>query len=884
MVQAQEHYVLWPDTDYDPLIPTVEAVLGYAPGERITGHRDAVRYFEALKAAEPERISIHRYATSWEARELIYVVVASTDNMRRIGDIQADMQSLRNVGATESVTANRIIESSPAVTWLSYGVHGDEISSTDASMLTAYHLLAAQGDERVDNILRETVVVLDPMQNPDGRDRFLHSFQVAEGLLPDANRLAAEHDQPWPGGRFNHYLFDLNRDWFAMTQPETQGRVSALQQWFPVVYVDLHEMGGDRTYFFAPSADPFNPHLTTTQIENQELFGRNNAAWFDRFGIDYFTRDVYDDFYPGYGSSWPTFLGAVGMTYEQAGVEGFIFRQYDGRELSYAEAVRNHFVASLATAESTAKNRRKLLQDLYDYHVSAIAEGHSEDIRAYLIPRQADQAGADKLASLLVRQGVQVGVADVRFQACGTDYEAGSYVINMAQPANRLVRTLLDRQVDIDKDFINRQESRRQIGLDTEIYDVTAWSLPLMMNLRAESCHRPVSVRTVPAASELIRVPALPEADADIAYLVPWGEATAVRFLSRTLLAGLAVKSSDKAFTIRGQRFPAGTLIISVADNPASMHDSVRDIAAASGASIVAVDTSWVTDGPSLGANEVVRHNRPDVAIAWDAPTDPLSAGQARFVIERQFDYPVTAIRTARIASADLGDFEVLILPEALGDGYAEVFNEASVQKLRMWVEQGGVLVTLGSANRYLAHPDVGLLSIRRENVVTPKIDGGDTELNESSDENPLATVDGRFLESPADFDSAITPESALPDSLAGVLVRAEVVAEHWLAAGVAASLNVLATGSDIYTPIRLDAGTNVIRFASADELLASGHIWEENRKQLAYKPFVVAQPLGKGFVIAFTQDPTFRAYMDGLNVIFANAIFRAAAHARPLH
>jgi hypothetical protein len=882
---AQQNFEFWPNADYDPAIPTIESVLGYASGERITWHRDALRYFDALETAQPDRVSLHRYASSWEGRELVYVVISSAENMRRIDDIKRDMQSLRNAADTRRSEADRIIQSGPAVTWLSYGVHGDEISSTDASMLTAYHLLASRGDSRIDDILRKSVVVIDPMQNPDGRDRFIHGFEIAEGLSPDPDRLSAEHDQPWPSGRFNHYLFDMNRDWFTLNQPESRGRVVALQEWYPVVVVDLHEMGGDSTYYFAPGADPVNPHFTATQVESEELFGRTNAAWFDEFGIDYFTSDVYDNFYAGYGSSWPAYFGSIVMTYEQAGVEGLTLRRYNGNQLSYAETIRNHFVTSLGTAETVANNRQKFLQDFYDYQISAIAEGRSDEIRVYIIPRQSDQAGANKLAGQLVSQGVSVGVANAGFRACGEDYSAGSYVIDMAQPAKRLVRTLLDENVAMDSEFLAEQENRRAIGLGDQIYDVTAWSVPLMMNVRAETCNRLPTVNTTPAGPEFVHAPALPGADAKVAYLVPWGEATAIRFLSHALLENLSVKSSDKAFTLQGDRYPGGTLIVDVADNPADVHQVVRDIASASGANIVAVDDSWVTDGPNFGSNKVVSYNRPDVAIAWDTPTYPPSAGQARFVIERQFDYPVTAIRTTRIATADLSNFEVLILPEAFGEGYGAVLGEAGTENLRDWVSNGGVLIALGSANRYLADANIDLVSIRRENAVVEEEDEEDgSDSSGNSDEELEATVKGRNLTSLSDYEKAIAPISALPDSLAGVLLRADVSSEHWLGAGVASSLNVLARRTDIYTPIRLDSGVNVARFTSPENLLASGYIWEENRKQLAYKPFAVVQPSGRGFVIAFTQDPTIRAYLDGLNVIFMNAIFRGAAHARPMH
>ena len=269
---AQDDY-FFPGADYDPSIPTFEDVLGYAPGERITWHSDAIRYFEALEASAPDRISVATYAESWERRDLIYAIVTSAENMARIDDVQAGMQRIADPRKTSRAEAELIIADQPAVTWLSYGVHGNEISSTDASMLTAYHLLASRGDLRVAEIMSDTVVVIDPMQNPDGRDRFLQHYNMTEGLVPDADRISAEHDEPWPGGRTNHYLFDLNRDWFIMTQPETQGRIRIVQEWYPVVYVDLHEMGSDSTYFFAPEADPFNPHLVEYQRTSLPLIG-----------------------------------------------------------------------------------------------------------------------------------------------------------------------------------------------------------------------------------------------------------------------------------------------------------------------------------------------------------------------------------------------------------------------------------------------------------------------------------------------------------------------------------------------------------------------------------------------------------------------------------
>ena len=232
--------------------------------------------------------------------------------------------------------------------------------------------------------------MIDPTQNPDGRDRFVHNFEIAEGLEPNASPLAAEHNEPWPGGRTNHYYFDLNRDWISLNHPETLGRVKVLQEYFPPVFVDLHEMGSNTTYYFAPEAIPYNPHLARDQRESLQLFGKNNAKWFDRYGFSYFTREVFDAFYPGYGASWPSYYGSVAMTYEQASARGLVVRRSDESVMHFRDTVRHHFVASIATSETAAINREQLLADFYAYRQSAIEEGRSEEIRSYILPRRLD--------------------------------------------------------------------------------------------------------------------------------------------------------------------------------------------------------------------------------------------------------------------------------------------------------------------------------------------------------------------------------------------------------------------------------------------------------------------------------------------------------------
>lgn len=868
--------VEWPETRYEAAIPTFEQVLGYPPGAVISSHAQLRRYFDALQHAAPGQLRIVEYATSWEDRDLFYAVIGSAANIAQLDQLQASMQALADPRKTDNETAERLIAQTPGTTWLSYSVHGNEISSTDAAMMSAYHLLAARDDEQVTKILADSVVFINPLQNPDGRDRFVHAFRQAHGLQADPDRYTAEHDEPWPGGRTNHYHFDLNRDWLTLNQPETQGHVQALLRWYPLAFVDAHEMGSDSTYYFAPEAVPFNPHIAPDQRSNLQLFGRNNARWFDRFGIDYFTREIFDAFYPGYGASWPLYYGGIAMTYEQASVRGLVIRRRDGQIIPYEASVRNHFLTSLATAETVAMNREKLLRDFYQYRLSAIAAGREGEYREYIFSGQPDPSSAHELSALLVRQGIEVRRADAAFSACGKDYPTGSFAIPLAQPAHRMIRTLLDPQVSMDDEFLNEQERRREKDLPDEIYDVTAWSLPLMYNLEMDRCGRAISGDFSPASAEPIHTQAIINPQAKLAYLAPWGQKATARLLTAVLRQGIRVHSSDKVFSKNQQRFPAGSLIIKRAGNPDDLDERLTQLAAATGAEIIGVDDSWITEGPNFGSSHVVEIPAPRIALAWDRPTG--APGQTRYVLEQQYQYPVSAMRTQTLTRADLTPYQVLILPEAFRGDYGSVLGQSGASRLKAWVEQGGTLIALGNATRFVANPEYDLMALRREDAWRAEEKNGSAK-GADDEKNQAATWPGARLDSREQWRNSLVPDKERPDSVSGALIHAHTDQDHWLAAGLPRQLNVLLRGSDIYSPLKLDQGSNVASFSASEDLLASGYLWEENRRQLAFKPFISIQPLGKGFIIAFTADPNYRAYLDGLNLAFINAVFRAPAH-----
>jgi len=893
---AQKPFEFWPGTSYDSKIPTFHQVLGYDAGDRVTSHAGIVRYMEALAAAAPNRLKMFDYGETWEGRKLIYAALGSEANIRKLTEIRAQMQRIADPRKTPEAEASKIMAGLPAVVWLSYGVHGNEISSPDAGLLTAYHLLAARNDKLVEQILANVLVLIDPTQNPDGRDRFVNYFEQARGLEPDASPVAAEHLEPWPGGRVNHYLFDLNRDWIALTQPEILNQVKALREWLPLVYVDLHEMGANATYFFSPESDPYNPHLTAEQRENLKLFGHNNAKWFDKYGFDYFTREEYDAFYPGYGASWPEYYGAIAMTYEQASVRGLVVRRSDETLLTFRDGVRHHFVASVSTLETAAVNREKLLADFYRYRVTAIEEGTKEPTREYILPRNRDASATDKLAGILLEHGVEVKRATAAFRAGEREYPAGTYVVPMAQPCKRLIRTLLDPQTSMDDKFIAAEEARRKLKEQTEIYDVTAWSLPLLFNVEAVASGAVAQGNFEMAKPGRVLPGEVHDAKATVAFLVPWGSEAAGRLLAAALRQDLKVLSSDKPFTQNGTKFPAGTLILKVAGNPADLGERLARLARETGADVYGTNSGWVDDGVNFGSRYVLPVHKPAIALAWDTPASSSSAGATRFVLERQYGYPVTPVRTAQLSSVELAKFQVLILPD--GGGYAGLLGEAGIQRVKAWVQAGGVIVALGSAVGFLTDSRVGLLDMVQENLVRepeekkPEASRGGAASETAAETGASGGRGGRgggtgprsagtLIASDADYEKAIRATTELPDSAPGALARARIRPDFWLTNGVAESVNAMVEGRAIFTPLKSDKGVNAAYFDTADKLLASGYLWSENRKQMAYKPLVATSTAGRGVVVGFTEDPNFRGMLDGMNVLFLNAVFRGPAHAR---
>ena len=865
---AQQPLDLVPGARYDTRIPAPKQVVGHEFGEEISTPAEIVTYLKALAAAAPDRTRLVEYGKTWEGRPLYVMIIGSADRLSRLDAIKRGLAQLADPRGVSAADAEHLINDLPVVVWMMHAVHGNEVSSSDAALAEAYHLLAAQGDARVETILREALVLVDPLQNPDGRARFVASNEQGRAAVPNSEPASIEHDEPWPGGRPNHYLFDMNRDWLALSQLETRARARLGLQWHPHVVVDLHEMGGNSTYYFAPPAEPANPYMTARQREWLQNFGKENARRFDSRGFAYFAREVFDAFYPGYGDSWPMLQGAIAMTFEQASARGLTYRRDDDTVLTYRDGVLHHFTAALQTMETAATNRAALLRDYLEFRQSAVAEGEKAPAREYLVPPGVDPVRADAFGRKLVEHGIDVRRLEEPVKVGTRTLPVGTLAIGAAQPSFRLLRNLMDPDIRMDEKFIKEQERRRQKRLDDQIYDVTAWSLPLLYDVELVISPAPVTARGVPVTAERGRL-STPLAPAKAAYLLPWGSGTA-GVVVEALQSGIKMRTAGETFTIGPRKFDVGTVIVRVSDNPLDKLAHLGDLVARHGVEVVALDSTWVDEGMSLGSNKVAVIKTPRVLLVWDAPARSDSAGWARYVLEQRFHQPVTTVRASSLRRIDMRRYDVLVLPSGT---YTSSISEDDVRRLKDWISGGGVLITLADASIWATGEKVGLLATKTE-----MRDGRPSGADNKDEKKPAA--DDKDEKKPAadakkpfDYEQAILPDKEPPESVPGALLRVLLDREHWLAAGLDDEIQSVVEGTRVFTPIKLDRGRNVGIYAKKDRLVAGGYTWQNSQDLLPQKAFLIDQPMGRGHVIAFAEDPNFRAVAEATELLFINAV-----------
>lgn len=852
---AAQHAFSETGATYNAAVPTPQSVLGYALGTRFTTHRNMMRYIERV-AASSRRVKVDTIGHSFEGREMLLLTVTSEANMARLEAIKADARRIADPRDAAAGAVDAAVGRSPSIVWLAHSVHGGEASGVEAGLALLYQLAAGtDADTRV--ALDSTVVLIDPNQNPDGRERFTHDLERSGGVFSGSTDPGAMNNAgSWPGPRTSHYYFDLNRDWYAQSHPETRGRARAFLSWWPHVAVDLHEMGSSSTFYFAPPREPDNQNNPKHLPKWFDIFAAAHGSAFDTRGWSYFRREGYDSFYPGYGEGWPMLTGAVGMLFESSSSAGGAVRRSDGLVRTLHQAAWEHYAAEWETVKTSARRRSELVRDYAAARANAIAVHARGTMRAVVIARD-EQGRADSLAQKLRDNGIDVmrttgdvtlpnAISYRSMAAESPRVRAGAYVVDLAQPQGHLAKALLEPDAALDSAFIRDELELRRSGERNRFYDMTAWSLPMVYRVQAWT------VGALPnglsAVSRVEPASMATPARASYAYAFKTGSEASIRMLAGLLRDSVRVWYAPKAFVANGHAFPDGAFVVRVASNRSDVHDLVARHVAASGTDVKAISSAGVSEGTDLGSNSVIPVRTPRVALLGGAPVNGSSFGFSWYAMDQRIGYPSALIDAGFVASGDMSQFNVLIMPGVNGGALERILGDAGRARLADWVRSGGVLITLEAASSWVAQDRVGLVRTRVKRDSTRADSAGG---------------------------------APLPGGLPGVLARATIDTLSPLLAGVhEREIAVFANGDRVLTvPRDLTAGEAVIRFAPASRVRLSGYFWPESAARIAGSPYLWTERVGRGRVIVFAHDPVYRDQLRGTLVIFANAVLLGGSY-----
>ncbi|MBL7796626.1 MAG: zinc carboxypeptidase [Saprospiraceae bacterium] len=825
---------------------TPDEFLPHRIGEQFTPHHLLTDYFEYLAANALTTMKMERYGATNEARPLQVAYFSSPENMARLEQIRLNNLRLANPGPSPAGEGGRRADTGVttplppgggvAIVWLSMSVHGNEPSGSECSMVLA-HQLATQSEPAIREWLKNTVVILDPSLNPDGYDRYTHWNRSVSNLRKNPRIEAREHAEPWPRGRTNHYHFDLNRDWAWATQVETQQRLALYQRWLPHVHADLHEQYLDNPYYFAPAAEPMHDYITAWQRDFQTQIGQNHAGYFDQNGWLYFTKEVFDLFYPSYGDTYPMFNGAIGMTYEQAGHSsaGCAVIKANGDTLTLRERILHHLTTSRSTIETASKNAATLVDNFRKYFERSAAQPQGQYL-SFVIPATNDPNQVNALCRLLDRHHIRYGRAGTTASNLkGFDYVQGKentfnlgekdVVISAYQPHSVMLQVLFEPEHRLS---------------DSLTYDITAWALPYAYGLEAYALKQ----RLEPKRNyEPYKAPEVRLAASPYAWCVHRKSMAEAQFLAKVLDAGVKVRYATMPFDRSDQQFDAGALVITRADNHALSADLdaiVQTAAANANVPLHPIFSGWSNKGNDLGSDRFVLINRPEVALVYGEDVDDNPYGHTWYYFEQELGYPVTPVALDRLTRLRLTDYTTLIFPHGNYN-----LPENVLKSIQEWVRQGGRLIAFEGAVRAFADKE-----------------GFELKSKTDTKKDTAATT------SPKPY--LAREREGISDNVPGAVVQTRVDATHPLTFGFSGRYFSLKTTSNAF---EMPANAHTPIWLSED-FQSYGFIGSRLKPRLKNTPVAAVQRMGSGDVVYFVDNPLYRCFWEQGKVLFANALF----------
>ncbi len=807
-------------------IQSPDDFLGYQLGSHFTPHYKVADYFRQTASASAKNMKLIEYGKTNEGRPLMVAVVSSPENITKLEQIRNDNLVLAT-GANNAIDLTQ----QPAILWLSYNVHGNEANSTETAMKMLYTLVSGI-NKPANEWLKNTVVVIDPCLNPDGRDRYVNYFNSVVGKTPNSDPSSREHIEPWPGGRPNHYYFDLNRDWAWQTQIESQQRLALYNQWMPQVHVDFHEQSYNEPYYFAPAAEPVHQDITPWQKSFQVVVGKNNAKYFDAEGWQYFTKERFDLLYPSYGDTYPLYNGSIGMTYEQGGIRaGLSVVTNDGDTLTLKDRIAHHFTTGMSTLEVTSLNHQKLLAEFKKYFQQELV--NSPGIYKSYIIKATSLSRLKKLAELLKRNKIEFAFGgDKTGRAYDYDTQKeesfsvsrNDLIVNIQQPRAVLANVLLEPQT---------------VVTDSNTYDITAWALPYVYGLKGYA-----SKESIKGKFPTIEEPTIinTEVEKPLAWLFNWGTCEDVRVLTALQKENIKVRQADQPFSVNGRDYPAGTLIVLRAENEKAIRgikDKIAFIAKMQDKPIQAVSSGFVEKGKDFGSNVYPLLKQPKIAIASGAEVSSLAFGEAWFFLEHDLNLSPVIINAKDLNNLDINKVNTLILPDGsysafIGDG------------LTAWLNKGGKLILMEDAIESVL--DKKGFDIKKKEAIVKK------------DEKPEAS---KLLFKDRNKDDF---ETTIP----GAIYKISLDSSHPFSYGLGKTYYSLKTDRKIYEPFVQGWNVGLVN----EKSLMSGIVGKKAREELKSGLLIGVQDFGRGQVVYLANDPLFRNFWESGKTLFSNIIF----------
>ncbi|AXT19485.1 zinc carboxypeptidase [Flavobacteriaceae bacterium AU392] len=789
--------------------------LGYELGTQFSRHHQVVDYFKHVANTVSNQVKLEQYGKTYERRPLYVAYISSEENLKNLETIREN--NLKNAGIIDGEPSATDI----AIVWLSYNVHGNEASSTEAAMKTIYTLLTEKQEW-----LKNTVVIIDPCINPDGRDRYANWFNETASMPYDIDQQASEHNEPWPGGRPNHYLFDLNRDWAWATQTESASRLKIYNKWMPHIHVDFHEQGINEPYYFAPAAEPFHEVISDWQRDFQTQIGQNHAKYFDSNGWLYFTRERFDLFYPSYGDTYPTYMGAIGMTYEQGGHGrgGLGVLNDEGDVLTLVDRLTHHTTTGLSTVEISSKNAVQLNAEFKKFFNNS-----SLKYKSYVLQGNADNI--ESLKNLLDQHEIIYG-SPSNGKVTGLSYATNTQgsitttsndlIVSTNQPKGKMIKVLFEPDAKLS---------------DSLTYDITAWSIPYAYGLNAIASTKLITSNT--STSKTISNSKNTNATA---YIVKWNSLKDAEFLADLLKQNIKVRFTEKPLNTAGKTFNRGSLIIVRGDNKkiSNLDDILLKKANKFNRELNIVSTGFSKSGPDLGSPDIKLVNKQKIAILSGDGTSSLNYGALWHFFEQQLHYPVTSINTEHLNFVELSKYNILIMPSGF---YNNILDEDAMKELQTWIRKGGKVIAIDRALNAFAGKK-----------------GFNLKYNESEDKEPNKLIAYADRE-----------REGARNLITGAIFKTKVDHTHPLGFGYSDTYFSLKQGGTSYS--LMDRGFNVAHIGETPTRM-SGFAGSEAIKKLSNSLVYGEERMGSGSLVYMVEDPVFRGFWQNSKLFLVNAIF----------